>query len=271
MTFTHVVYVDEAGDEGFGKLRLPDRGGQSQWLLLGSMIARGNKDAQLPKWRNAILDRFPNSRRSDLHFINLKHEQKVVVCQEIARLPLFSCVVFSNKKTIPGSSWAELFKRPGYLYNYMTRWLLERVTAFCAADSESSRQLPCKVKVVFSRRGGTDYRSMAEYLCLMRDGREVVRPARQINWNVFDPSDIAVENHSVRVGLQFSDAFTSAFFSAVEPNVYGNYETQYAEILRQSVVRVSGNALNAGVTPVPSLPGCQCNEHQTTFFRSFMR
>ncbi|MBC7871697.1 MAG: DUF3800 domain-containing protein [Chitinophagaceae bacterium] len=271
MTFTHVVYVDEAGDEGFGKLRLPEKGGQSQWLLLGSMIVRGGDDTKLPKWRNSILARFPRSRRRDLHFRDLNHEQKVVVCQEIANLPMLSCITFSNKLTIPGSQWANTFKRPGYLYNYLTRWLLERVTSYCAADSNSTRDLPCRVKLVFSRRRGTDYQSMAEYLCLMRDGREAIRPARNINWNVFDPADIAVENHKVRAGLQFSDAFTSAFFAAVEPNFYGNVETRYAEILRNSVVRVRGNALNAGITPVPSLTACRCEETQAAFFRSFIR
>lgn len=272
MSFSHVVYVDEAGDEGFGKLQQPDRGGQSQWLLLGAMIVSGTNDLRLPGWRDDILRRFPKAKRRDLHFRNFKHEQKVVVCQEIARLPLHACIVFSNKKTIANNcQWTETFKRPGYLYNYLTRWLLERVTAFCASDAKSFKLPNCKVKVVFSRRGGTNYQSMADYLHLMKEGREINRPVRSIDWQVFNPTDIAVENHSKRAGLQFSDAFTSAFFAAVEPNCYGNCEPHYADILRRSVIRKRGSALNVGVTPVPSLMSSHCNAHQTAFFKSFMK
>ena len=38
---------------------------------------------------------------------------------------------------------------------------------------------------------------------------------------MFDPSNIVVENHSKRAGLQIADAVTSAYFLAVEPNYYG--------------------------------------------------
>ena len=52
------------------------------------------------------------------------------------------------------------------------------------------------LKVVFSRRGGTDYHSMRDYLCLMRDGKEKVAPVRAIDWTVLDPDNIDVQNHS---------------------------------------------------------------------------
>lgn len=110
---------------------------------------------------------------------------------------------------------------------------------------------------------------MMDYMHLMRDGREIIRPVRSINWRVFDPADIAVENHSVRAGLQLADAFTSAFFNAVEPNGYGNREQTYAELLRGCPIRAGNSALNCGVTPVPSLTGCRADTEVIEFFRSF--
>ena len=71
---------------------------------------------------------------------------------------------------------------------------------------------------------------MLEYLKLMRDARELMRPVRSINWSVIDINNIAVENHSKWAGLQLSDCITSAFFSAVEPNTYGNYEHSYGHL-----------------------------------------
>jgi hypothetical protein len=268
--YSHVVYIDEAGDEGFGKLRTDKSGGQSRWLLLGAAIVRNADDLFLPAWRDQILERFPEKKQRDLHFRNLNHAQKVVVCQEIAQRRIAGCVTLSNKTTIPGSKWAELFKRPGQLYNFLVRWLLERVTNFCATDAKDLK-MKGRVKVVFSRRGGTDYQAMNEYMCLMRDGREKLPPAGSIDWAVFSPVDIVVEVHSKWAGLQIADAITSAFFNAVEPNGYGNLETRYANGLRNTMIKRSGSALGFGVTPVPSLQKCQPNAEQKAFFLDFAK
>ncbi len=271
MAFSHVTYIDEAGDEGFGKIRRADGGGQSQWLLLGATIVRGEDDKYLPRWRDDILARFPQKKSKDLHFRNLKHEQKVVVCQEISAHPIKSCITFSNKATIPGSQWADTFKRPGYLYNFLTRWLLERVTTYCADDAAAEGIAHPRLKVVFSRRSNTDYQHMYDYMMLMRDGREQIRRVRSINWQVFNPSDIVVEPHERWAGLQMADAATSAFFNAVEANGYGNYEPQYANILKPTVIvgRTTNRALGTGVTPVPSLNKSEPNAHQRRFFEAF--
>jgi hypothetical protein len=270
MSFTHIAYVDEAGDEGLGKLKADQPGGQSRWLLLGAAIMRGADDAGLPKSRDKILARFPKMQRRDLHFRDLKHEQKVVVSQEIAKLPIKACVTLSHKITLLGSRWEAKFKEQGHYYNFMTRWLLERVTAHCAVEARREG-IQGRLKVVFSRRRGTDYESMAEYMRFMRDGKEKITPVRSIDWSVFDPADIAVENHSVRAGLQIADAVTSAFFQAVEPNVYGNYEPRYADALRDIVIRKRSSALNSGVTPVPSFMKCEADDAQMAFFRSFIK
>jgi hypothetical protein len=258
------VYIDEAGDEGFGKLAAGPTGGQSRWLILGACIVSRENDLRLPTWRDNILARFPNTKKRDLHFRDLKHEQKIVVSQEIAKLPIGACLTLSHKVTISGSKYEETFKKKGYLYNFLIRWLLERVTSACFQRDQN-----CSVKLVFSRRGGTDYKTMKEYLELMRDGREVMPPVRSINWNILDIDSIAVENHSKWAGLQIADCITSAFFSAVEPNLYGNYEPSYAVILRNNLLRENKNALNYGLTPVPSLAKCAADPEQLRFFDQF--
>jgi hypothetical protein len=194
----------------------------------------------------------------------LKHEQKIVACQEIANLPIGICLTLSHKVTIVGSKYEAIFKQKGYLYNYLVRWLLERVSDACAKKDNKA-----KIKIVFSRRGGTDYKIMKEYLALMRDGREKMRPIRSINWDVLDIDSIAVENHSKWAGLQIADCITSAFYFAVEPNPYGNYEPRYAQTLRERLIRRNGVALNCGLTPVPSFFKCGADELQTEFFKSF--
>ncbi len=258
------VYIDEAGDEGFGKLAAGPVGGQSRWLVLGACVVSRENDLRLPTWRDSILARFPNKKTRDLHFRELKHEQKIVVCQAIAHLPVGGCVTLSHKVTIPGSNYEDVFKQKGYLYNFLIRWLLERVSTACHSKNPGG-----KVKIVFSRRSGTDYKSMRSYLELMRDGKEQIRPVRSINWKVIDIDSIAVENHSKWAGLQIADCIASAFYWGVEPNVYGNYEHRYAQLLSSRMLRVNGSALNCGVTPVPSLLKCRGDEHQIKFLKSF--
>lgn len=266
---TFIAYIDEAGDEGFGKLKEPGRpGGQSHWLAIGGCIVPTEHDKRLPKLRDEIIGRFPRRISRDLHFRNLNHDQKVVACQAIGNFPLGAAVALSHKVTIPGTKYAAVFKQKGYLYNYLVRWLLERVTAACAAEKD--RQ-PCSLRLVFSRRGGTDYHSMRDYLRLMRDGRELVRPVRSINWNVLNIEDLVVEDHSRWAGLQIADCITSAVWAGLEPNAYGNTEPRYAELLRPRFLNTRGNALNDGIVPVPSWHAAQPNEAQRAFLLSFTK
>jgi Protein of unknown function (DUF3800) len=258
------VYIDEAGDEGFGKLAAGPAGGQSRWLILGACIVSRENDLRLPHWRNSIVGQFPKKKTSDLHFHTLSHEQKIVVCQQIAKLPLGCCVTLSNKITIPGSKWENIFKQKGFLYNYLVRWLLERVTVACARKDQGA-----KIKIVFSRRRGTDYSTMKDYLSLMKEGREKIQPVRSINWSVVDIDSIAVENHSKWAGLQFADCMTSAFFRAVEPNIYGNLEPAYAKLLKGNMIKAGGAALGCGVSPVPSHLKCAATNDQLAFFDFF--
>lgn len=266
MAAHYTAYIDEAGDEGIGKLAAGPIGGQSRWLVLGACIVSRENDLKLPAWRDKILARFPDKKSRDLHFRELKHEQKTVVCQELSQLPIGICLTLSHKVTIPGTKWEPIFKKKGFLYNYLLRWLLERVTAVC---ERAAGQDGCVLKIVFSRRGGTDYQAMKDYLRLMRDGNEVKRPVRSIRWSILDIENISVENHKKWAGLQIADCVTSAGFCALEPNRYGNYEQSYAKILQGRYIKHNGSVMNCGISPVPSLIRCNLDASQKEFFQNF--
>lgn len=255
------VYIDEAGDEGFGKLRNPDRGGQSIWLMLGAIIVAKDNDRFLPVWRDEIMDRFQKKRSRDLHFKNLGHDQRVHACRILADKPVGVCVVASDKRTILELSGQKLetYKTKGHLYNWLVRLLLERVTEVCARRAQREA---CRVHVTFSKRGGTDYESMRDYMYLMRDGREKLRPIRSINWDVLAPEDIRVENHSTRAGLQLADLATSATYKAFEPNLYGDVESRYAQIISPRYIQSSGRKVGCGLTIVPRTSSARENSRE---------
>ena len=61
MTKTYYAYIDEAGDEGFGKLGVKKSagGGQSQWLVLGGFIVASSNNRMTARWRDSIKAIFP--------------------------------------------------------------------------------------------------------------------------------------------------------------------------------------------------------------------
>jgi len=89
--------------------------------------------------------------------------------------------------------------------------------------------------------------------CLARNG-EVCKSPRRTNWPVLDIKGIRVENHSQRAGLQLSDCITRAFFTALEPNRYGNIETSHAKrLIGKLITAGQGRVGDAGLTVVPGL------------------
>jgi hypothetical protein len=177
-------------------------------------------------------------------------------------------VTLSHKVTIPGSPWEATFKKKGHLYNYLLRWLLERITEVCRRRGGDN----ASISIVFSRRANTDYITMKEYFTLMKDGRELMPQYRRIDWTIIDIENISVENHSKWAGLQIAACVTSAFFLALEPNTYGNYEHTYAKLLRERLLKShDGHYLDCGITPVPSRAKCQANAEQNAFFDWFKK
>jgi hypothetical protein len=258
-----VAYVDEAGDEGFGKLA-GGTSGQSRWFSIGAAVVDEDNDKLIPSWRDEVMDRFANRKNRDLHFRDLNHDQRVHACTTIAAKPIGGCVVSSCKVTILDAEELEIFKRPQHLYNYLTRFLLERITAACKKRAAASGDV-ASLRVVFSQRKGTDYDKMREYLEFMRDGKEKMRAVRSIDWTVLDPANIAVENHKVRAGLQLADLFTSALWKALEPNGYGNCEDRYAKILAPRLIKQNGYTLNCGLTIIPPYSKCPLTGEQKSF------
>lgn len=260
------AYIDEAGDEGFGKLRdLTTRGGQSTWLVLGSIVVREANDQLLPHWRDELRIQFPEKKKPDLHWANLNHDQKRVVCAGLAAQPLGVALTLSHKVTLPGSKYEHLFKKPQYLYNYLVRWLLERLITACQNNASPDT---AKLHLTFSRRGGTDYQVMRDYLQMLADERDVIKAPRTTDWSVLDIDGIKVENHSKRAGLQLADCVTSAFFQALEPNRYGLVEAAYATTLAPRLIRAGGTPFNLGLTVVPSLNKARCTPEQLEFLNA---
>lgn len=244
----YYAYIDEAGDEGLGKLKLNDGFGQSRWFLIGAILVGEKNDRLLPGWKREMRAQFPEKKKPDLHWQGLTHDQRRALASSLAAKPVGAAVMLSHKTTIPGSPYEDTFKKPQYLYNYVMRWGLERLITACEKAAEPDK---ATLHLTFSRRAGTDYKVMRDYLLKLAAGRDLFKAPRQTRWSVLDIDGIAVESHSQRAGLQMADWLTSAFFNAVEPNRFGDTEQEYARRLIPRLIRAdSGSCQNAGLTLV---------------------
>jgi hypothetical protein len=180
----------------------------------------------------------------------------------LADKPFRTICVMANKPVIPEGIYTE----KNQLYFYMTRYLIERISWFCRDHRRAVPEGDGRVKIVFSRRGGLSYDHFRAYLERLRQAEDAdVR----INWPVIDITGIEAKDHSSRAGLQIADVAASCITSGLEPDMYGNCERRYAEILRPVIYNRNGNYLSYGVKIVPWADQLSLNDQQQAFVNLF--
>jgi hypothetical protein len=277
LAYEFVIYLDEAGDAGFGKLRnAAAPSGQTRWFAVGCCIVSRTNDALLPKWRDTIVGAIPRNQRRDIHFRDLRsHDAKVFVCSELAKLPVGICVALSNKVTLLDlrKPLQDKFKQPDHLQNYLTRFVLERVSHAIKRRQVRLNAPSAKAKVVFSQRGRMNYDGVKDYLRLIKEGREKRYSPGRIDWDVIDPDMIDVQPHAKLAGLQFADVATSAFWRALEPTEFGHCEPRYANELRKRVIADGrGDQLGVGIIPIPKQHSeASLTDEQLAFLQSWKK
>ncbi|GJI96703.1 hypothetical protein RugamoR57_34210 [Duganella caerulea] len=75
MTADFVVYIDEAGDEGFKFLE--GERGSSRWFVLSATVARKSNDLQMVKIAKDARTLLGKPEKFVFHFRELKHEQRI--------------------------------------------------------------------------------------------------------------------------------------------------------------------------------------------------
>jgi hypothetical protein len=175
----------------------------------------------------------------------------------------------SNKTTIPDHPRSDLFSGKNLLYQYLTKYLIERISKCCADLRPRVPEGSGKVKIIFSRRGGMSYEDFRTYLACIRDGKTRWPEQNYINWGIVDIETISAIDHSTRAGLQLVDCVASAFSAAVEPNVYGMTEPRYATLLKPCVFNVKGRYIGHGLKYVPKLEQMALSTEQEAFLKTY--
>lgn len=246
MKSSFVAYVDESGDEGF--VFHPDGTGSSRWFVLTAAVIRQTNDLQMVSCLKEVRDILKKDHKTPLHFVDLKHEQRVPYIRRIGALPIRTVNIMIYKPLI---SEPEKFQNTSYLlYRYATRLLLERVSWLCR-DYRKEGEGDGFCDVIFSNRSNMSYDEIRDYLrTLLQQSKD--DPQRvQMDSNVIDPLRIRTVEHSKLAGLQVADAVSSGFHFALKVNRYGETEMGYLAHLKKSIYRHKDVALGYGLKVWP--------------------
>ena len=278
-SFGYVLYVDEAGDDGTRTFKPEDPNGSSEWLCLAGYLVRRDSDQGLPALLTTIRTEIDATQGTSLHYRNLSPSKRLRACQILGSAPARAFAVCSYKRTMQGHHNARAAARSGgtkqYLYNWIVRILLERVTDFCWRDSEGHPPADRRVKLVFSHRGGHRYGQMKAYFELLRRqaiGNSTFISKRQIQPDVMSWHLIEYLPHYQMAGLQLADVVASAAYQACDTNS-PNWGCGPALALRPIMARelnVEGHQQIAdyGFTLLPSPFKAGLNADQRTIFEA---
>ena len=254
----YIAFIDEAGDTGIKRVRPIDPVGGTEWLTIGCALVRVENEPNLPEYVGNILDKIGVKNRPDLHFRMIKKHRQAETCHLLSKLPTTLFVVCSNKRNIRlynNERAAAKMHGSQWLYNYLVRVLLERVTAFVYNHSVEQYKEPSFVRFVFSNRGGHSYSQTTAYQFVLKQqarARSALLKYRLPEWRVMHPSMIDVVDHSNCAGLQIADCVASAFYTACDNLDTGPLFLEPAKALRPRIAQESGKIADFGVVLQPN-------------------
>jgi len=239
----YVAYIDEAGDDGLNRsLRPDDPRGASEWMVMSAVVVRVENDNRTVGWVRDIIGQLRQPQLTHLHFRRLRDDKKEIVCTEIAKLPVRCFTVMSHKKNMRNyknlAAEQARVNRTAWFFCWLSRLLLERVTAYCEHRSHQDYGNPRAVRIEFSDRGGVNIDDIKLYYRYLSDQSRMgmlYLDMFDLAWSVVDFDQIFVHPNRMRAGLQLADAVSSAFYQAVERTPAGIVRPQFAKLLRPRV------------------------------------
>ena len=226
------AYIDEAGDEGFVTVTTPGRG-SSEWLVLGGVLVKEEEDLALSHAVDDLRQLLNKPPPKPLHFRNLKHNTKRAAMDKLATYGFVFSVVALWK---PNQGTGRTFPAAPFMYNWACRLLIERLTWYADDRGRS-------LNLFFSNRATTSYSALRQYMNWIQND-----PSCQIRRGcitTFQPA-----NQTVKL-IQVADFYTSAAFTALEPDPYGNAEEDYLLRVQAQLYRRNGNLFSYGFKGFP--------------------
>lgn len=225
MDYHYILFIDEAGDDKVERLKPEIHDGNSEWLCLGGYLIRAEAEGDLDRRRDDILKAIGQKPGSVLHFRNLKPGSRALAAQVLASKgnPARGFVVCSLKQTMlnyhnPRAAAVSVNPRD-YLYNWVARLLLERVTHYVANHAQRNGIENPILRIVMASRRGHHFGRFKAYIqqkINQATAGTTYLATRDIDPSVLRYTLIDRAPASQLAGLQLADVLVSAFFQSIE-------------------------------------------------------
>lgn len=284
MDHDYTLFIDEAGDDKVERLKPDFPEGNSEWLCLGGYLIRAEAETELDRRRDQILLSIGGKAGGTLHYRNLKPKNRTLAAKTLVTKTFAArgFVVCSCKKTMLGyhnaRAAAASVNDRDYLYNFVARLLLERVTRYVVNAAPSHGIENPKLRIVMASRRGHHFGHFKAYVLQLinqatagttyLDTREI--DASVLNWNLIDRAPA-----SQLAGLQLADVLVSAFAQSIE-RASPHYADKVAMHLRPLMAEKKvprwrpASKANEGVTFYPATQAVHLlTPEQAVFFEHF--
>jgi len=145
--------------------------------------------------------------------------------------------------------------RTAWFYCWMSRLLLEKVTAYCGRRTMKDYGKPRSIRLEISDRGGVRIADIKAYYKYLHDQSKLgmmFHSRHDLDWSVFDHDQIFIYPNKMRAGLQLSDCVASAFFAGLEPASDCSTRPEAAKLLLPNVCRApNGRRYGFGIRTMP--------------------
>lgn len=221
------AYIDESGDEGFTRLGWRAQGVESastEWLVLGAVVVPAEVDDERTRVVSALREVVGRTRSpKPLHWRDLRndHSRKRRAMDLLGQQRFRYSAVALHKPPLEARASA-LRSKKGYLYNYASRLLIERL-------SWMAQDYGRKVNLYFESRATTRYADLQLYIRGLAGSARSTIPADTIG----DVQPIP----ATFKGAQIADFYVSATAEALEPDLDGYTEPDYFLRVRQQLYR----------------------------------
>lgn len=236
------VYVDEAGDRGWG-------GRSSEVFVLSAVIVRAAEVATVLAALDGINSALERPPAQVLHWAeNLReHADRKYVATVLRALPATFVNIIVCKPSLFGTGSA--LADPAYQYSYPVRRLLERVSWY-------ARQRQAVAELHFAHVRRFKYAPLYAYLKFLSG------TSTTIAWDhLKNGTKPKIEQPTQLRGLQVADLLAGTVYAATRSDRHGTYEPQYLETVAPRLWRGTTRKLTTYGLHFISGHGHSCADH----------
>jgi len=206
----YIIYIDEAGDAVIDQQNSQINGKHTEWLCMGGYLVTKDHDNNLRSVCDELAELIGDQTGQALHFRNYSNKNKLKICEALGTKTARAFVFFSHKDTLrnyknPKASRAgTVTSNRDFVYNYLVRILLERVTQFVKLDASQKRIINPKLKIVLSYRKGHNFNQLKQYIrqiTRQAENKSTYQKTRVICTEVLDNGTIETKDPKKEPGL----------------------------------------------------------------------